>query len=311
VSTVDSHGELERAVGEFLAHLSVERGAALATVRAYRSDLADFAAAVGDDPSWMAGPEAATRYLASLAAGARGRGLAPASLRRRAAVLRSFYRFAQANALVSRDVARRIVLPRAPRRLPDVLTLEEVERLLAACGAIARHPGARIRDRALGELLYASGLRISEALGLRPAALSLAEGHVRVMGKGSRERIVPVGGPALAWLRRYLEEVRPSWNPAPAAGPEAPLFLTPRGRPLTRQVAWRTIQRAARAAGLAGRVGPHTLRHTFATHLLQGGADLRVVQELLGHANIGTTEIYTHVTGERLRDVYARAHPRA
>ena len=173
--------------------------------------------------------------------------------------------------------------------------------------------GARLRNRALLELLYASGLRISEALGLDREHISLDGGYVRVIGKGDRERLVPVGEIAVGWLERYDREVRPGWLAATGVLPErgGPLFLTPRGRRLARQQAWSMVTTAARAAGLDERVSPHTLRHSFATHLLEGGADLRVVQELLGHASISTTQLYTHLTGERIREVYARAHPRA
>jgi integrase/recombinase XerD len=172
---------------------------------------------------------------------------------------------------------------------------------------------AGIRDRALLELLYASGLRISEAVGLDRDDLSLEEGLVRVIGKGDRERQVPVGEVALAWLRRYIEEVRPAWlalatPPLPHGGP---VFLSVRGDRLDRRRAWEMIVSTARSAGLQNGVSPHTLRHSFATHLLEGGADLRIVQELLGHANISTTQLYTHLTGERIKDVYARSHPRA
>jgi integrase/recombinase XerD len=203
------------------------------------------------------------------------------------------------------------------RQLPDTLDAGEIEALLEAPGD-ADPTG--IRDRALLELLYASGLRISEALGLDRADLSLEEGSVRVIGKGDRERLVPVGDVAIAALERYLGEVRGPWlddaRRAGRAGPDhdrrgGPLFVSRRGRRLGRMDGWRVLRRAARTAGLSARVTPHTLRHSFATHLLEGGADLRVVQELLGHASITTTQLYTHLTGERIRQVYARAHPRA
>jgi integrase/recombinase XerD len=182
-----------------------------------------------------------------------------------------------------------------------------------ASAAGSDRAGAVLRDRALLELLYAAGLRISEALGLDRDDLSLDGGFVRVTGKGDRERLVPVGEVALAWLARYLAWPREIWltgtsSLAPHGGP---LFLTRRGRRLGRQAAWAMVRAAAAGAGLGDRVSPHTLRHSFATHLLEGGADLRVVQELLGHASISTTQLYTHVTGERIREVYARAHPRA
>ncbi|MGZ6297632.1 MAG: tyrosine-type recombinase/integrase, partial [Candidatus Limnocylindrales bacterium] len=178
--------------------------------------------------------------------------------------------------------------------------------------ATASEAPADVRDRALLELLYAAGLRIGEAVGLDGNDLSLEGGYVRVIGKGDRERLVPVGDLALAALERYLAEVRPAWlphgEPLPRGGP---LFVSRRGRRMGRMAAWRAVQAAAVRAGLQAHITPHTLRHSFATHLLEGGADLRVVQEMLGHASISTTQLYTHLTGERIKQVYARAHPRA
>jgi integrase/recombinase XerD len=308
---------LERAIGAYLDHLRAERGLASATVAAYASDLRAFASAAG--PGWSDGPDVAVGYLARAGRGGRAGepGLAPSSLRRRAAALKGFYRFAFAESLIGVDVASRLDLPRRTRGLPETLTVDEVDRLLSvvrpddARGEVAE--ALAFRDRALLELLYASGLRVSEALGLDHEDLSQEGGYVRVVGKGDRERLVPVGEVALEHLGRYLTQVRPGWlaltHVQPIRG--GPVFLTPRGRRLARQQAWTVVRRAAEAAGLGERVSPHTLRHSFATHLLEGGADLRVVQELLGHASISTTQLYTHLTGERIRDMYARAHPRA
>jgi integrase/recombinase XerD len=310
--------EIDAAIESYLAYLRVERGASAATLRAYRSDLADFAAARGTARDWSRGPDAATRYLAARTR--RGRptdpGLAPTSLRRRAAAIRGFYRFAYGDGLIERDVAAHLDLPRMPRLLPETLTVAETERLLEAVGGDAvDDPDAdrRLRDRALLELLYAAGLRISEALGLDAEDLSFEGGFVRVIGKGDRERLVPVGEMALGYLRRWIDGPRRGLlalsHVAPPRG--GPIFLGDRGRRLGRASAWLVVKHAARSAGLGERVSPHTLRHSFATHLLEGGADLRVVQELLGHASISTTQLYTHLTGERIREVYARAHPRA
>ena len=298
---------LDRAIGDFLTYLRVERGLSAATIRAYRADLDDFAASPGTAGNWDKGEDAAVRYLASKAR--RGKagdpGLAPTSLRRRAASIRGFYRFAYGEGIIRVDVAQHIDLPRQPRLLPDTLTVAEVDALLEAA--------PDLRARALLELLYAAGLRVSEATGLDREDLSLDGGFVRVIGKGDRERLVPVGDVAIDWLRRWLDEGRPvllelGKSPLERGGP---LFIGDRGGRLARQQAFKIVADATRAAGLRGTISPHTLRHSFATHLLEGGADLRIVQELLGHASISTTQLYTHLTGERVKEVYARAHPRA
>jgi integrase/recombinase XerD len=305
---------LDGAIEDYLAYLHVERGLADATIRAYRGDLRDFAATLaGPGPGWDRSADPAVRYLAARTRrGQAGeRTLAPTSLRRRAAALKGFYRFAFGEGLIETDVATHLDLPRQTRRLPDTLGIEEVERLLEATSA---GPGPTAsRDRALLELLYAAGLRVSEAVGLDREDLSLNGGFVRVIGKGDKERLVPIGEVAIDHLRAWLEGPRPALLAAHHVGPHrgGPLFLGDRGRRLARQQAWAAVTRAADRAGLAGKVSPHTLRHSFATHLLEGGADLRVVQELLGHASISTTQLYTHLTGERIRDVYRRAHPRA
>ena len=319
------------AMDGFLVHLRVERGLSPATISGYGGDLADFGRSPEAAGRWASSPDAALDYLGRLAGGAgpSGRVLRPTSLRRRTAALRSFYRFALAEDVVAVDVASHLDLPREPRILPDPLTVGEVERLLEAVDPDAAldpagdvggsRPATRVaalaacRDRALLELLYAAGLRISEALRLDRDDVDLEGGSVRVIGKGDRQRVVPVGDVATAWLSRYLAAARPTFLAADrtrgARG--GPIFVSDRGRRLGRNHAWTAVKRAAASAGLSGRVSPHTLRHSYATHLLEGGADLRVVQELLGHASISTTQIYTHLTGERIREVYARAHPRA
>ncbi len=302
---------LDHAIDQYLDHLAVERGLADATIRAYRSDLGDFAASRGAVRGWATSADAVVGYLAARTR--RGRpsdpGLAPSSLRRRAAALKGFYRFAFGEGLIAADVAAHLDLPRPSRRLPDTLTVEEVGRLLDATD-LAQAP---TRDRALLEVLYAAGLRVSEAIGLDREDLSVDGGFVRVIGKGDKERLVPIGELALDALAMWMREGRAALlarhHVVPARG--GPIFLGPRGGRLARQQAWAAVRGAAERAGLGGRVGPHTLRHSFATHLLEGGADLRVVQELLGHASISTTQLYTHLTGERVRDVYRRAHPRA
>ena len=312
---------LDAAIDEYLTYLDVERGLAPATIRAYRADLRDYEASRGVSRAWATSPDAAVGYLAARTKrGRRGDpGLAPSSLRRRAAALKGFYRFAYGEGRITVDVASHIDLPRPSRLLPETLTVDETERLLGAAGGEdldGDRPDAHdhaLRDRALLELLYAAGVRISEAVGLDREDLSMDGAFVRVIGKGDKERLVPVGEVALDWLSRWIAGPRVGLlqigHVAPTRG--GPLFLGERGGRLARQQAWAVVKRAAAHAGLADRVSPHTLRHSFATHLLEGGADLRIVQELLGHASISTTQLYTHLTGERIRDVYSRAHPRA
>jgi integrase/recombinase XerD len=306
--------DLDATIDGYLTYLHVERGLAPATIRAYRGDLRDFEASRGVARTWATSPDAAVGYLAARTRrGRRGDpGLAPSSLRRRAAALKGFYRFAYGEGLIRVDVAAHIDLPRPSRLLPETLTVAETERLLEAAGGEDGDPHG-LRDRALLELLYAAGLRISEAVGLDREHLSTDGAFVRVVGKGDKERLVPIGEVALDWLGRWIGGPRATLlalgHVAPARG--GPLFVGDRGGRLARQQAWAAVKRAATAAGLAERVSPHTLRHSFATHLLEGGADLRIVQELLGHASISTTQLYTHLTGERIRDVYSRAHPRA
>ncbi len=307
--------DLNRAIDEYLTYLRVERGLSPATIRAYRGDLADFAASRGAGRDWASSADSAIGYLAARTR--RGRphdpGLAPSSLRRRAAALKGFYRFCFGEGLIERDVAVHLDLPRPSRLLPETMTVAETERLLEAAGDEASSGPGGLRDRALLELLYASGLRISEAIGLDREDLSTDGAFVRVIGKGDKERLVPVGDVALDWLARWIGGRRAALLAIGHVAPDrgGPLFLGDRGGRLARQQAWAAVKRAAVRAGLADRVSPHTLRHSFATHLLEGGADLRVVQELLGHASISTTQLYTHLTGERIRDVYSRAHPRA
>jgi integrase/recombinase XerD len=299
------------AIDQYLTFLRVERGLSAATISAYATDLRAFARDASTDDAWQRDPVAATRHLAALTRPPRT--LKPTSHRRKAASIRAFYRFCFGEGLIERDVASLLDLPRAGRQLPDTLDVREVEALLEAPDP---ETGAGLRDRALLELLYSCGLRVSEALNLDVDDVSLQTATVRVIGKGDRERRLPVGEVAIEALHRYVSDVRPALAANSRARSASshrggPLFLTDRGERLGRMAAWRAIQRAATLSGVNSHVTPHTLRHSFATHLLEGGADLRVVQELLGHASINTTQLYTHLTGERVRQVYARAHPRA
>jgi len=294
------------ATDAYADYLRVERGLASATIRAYDTDLRLFGRDAPGVERWATSPEPARDYLGAMTRPPRM--LRPTSLRRKAASIRAFYRFCYAEELIEADIAALIDLPRQMQHLPDTLDAQEVVRLLDAS---AGEDIVSLRDRALLELLYAAGLRVSEALALDREDIA-GGGFVRVIGKGDKERLVPVGDVALEAIDAYLEardELSPEIDEH-ARGRE-PLFLSRRGRRLDRMAAWRVMRKTALRAGLSGRVTPHTLRHSFATHLLEGGADLRVVQELLGHASITTTQLYTHITGERIRQVYARAHPRA
>lgn len=221
--------------------------------------------------------------------------------------VRSFHKFAAVDGLAAADPARHVRPSRIPRRLPKALPYEQVERLLAAAGNDETPDG--LRDRALVELLYGTGTRISEAVGLDVDDLDLAGGTVVVTGKGNKQRLLPLGQPAVRALQAYLVRGRPALAVRGRGTPKA--FLNSLGRPLSRQSAYAVLRQAAERAQLTGTIGPHTLRHSYATHLLENGADVRVVQELLGHASVTTTQIYTMVTVDTLRQVYATSHPRA
>jgi integrase/recombinase XerD len=294
---------------DFLAYLELERRLSRNTLEAYRSDLQQFGEFLGRrglDPLAVTGPDLAA-FVTELASGAGpgGKTLAPATLQRKVACLRSFYRHLRREQVLDRDPTSELRAPKSRGRLPKVLSRDEVMRLLdQPTGASP----AALRDRALLETMYACGLRASEAIDLELSELQLEPGILRTRGKGSKERIVPIGGKAIEMLERYLERGRPALV---GLHDESHVFVNQRGRGLSRQGLYKIVQRHARTAGLEDRMSPHTLRHTFATHLLAGGCDLRSLQEMLGHADIGTTQIYTHLSAERLRDVYFDAHPRA
>jgi tyrosine recombinase XerD len=295
---------LDAAVDAYLDHVATERGLARKTVEAYARDLAAFtrfALARGlRAPSRLTAADVRA-HLTALAE----RGLSARSQARALAAIRGLVRHLARQGTLADDVLRQVRIRRPPARLPRALANGEVGALLAQ--PAEREPRG-LRDRALLELLYACGLRVSEAVGLRGPQVNLEAGFVTVLGKGGKERVVPLGRPARAALEAYLAHERPNLlrgRPSPF------VFLGPTGRPLTRQAVWKLVRRRALAAGLGKRVSPHTLRHTFATHLLGGGADLRIVQTLLGHADIGTTQVYTHVAPARLREVHRRHHPRA
>ena len=299
----------EHLVLDFLAYLEFERGLSRNTLDAYRTDLLQFGRFLEerDVSALEAQPSDIADFLEALARGdGDGRSPAsPATIHRKSACLRSFYRHLRRDGLLEGDPTATLSTPRRARKLPQVLTRGEVEKLLSQ--PRGTEPSA-LRDRALLELMYACGLRASEAIGLELMDVDVQEGVLRARGKGSKERIVPIGQAALKALRIYLERGRPALV---KGAPEAHLFVNFRGGQLTRQGLYKIVRRHAVTAGLADQMSPHTLRHTFATHLLAGGCDLRSVQEMLGHADVSTTQLYTHLSSERLKDVYFRAHPRA
>lgn len=306
----------EQLMLDFLAYLEFERGLSRNTLEAYRSDLLQFGRFLGErggDALTASGADVSD-FLTDLArgdtaqAGTGGNGRAPASaatLHRKAACLRSFYRHLRRENLLDTDPTAALSSPRRGKRLPEVLTRSEVQALLAS--PKGTDPAA-LRDRALLEVMYACGLRASEVIGLDVSDVDLEEGLLRARGKGSKERVVPVGRAAVGAMRAYLAHGRPALV---KTSPERALFVNFRGQALTRQGLYKIVRRHATTVGLAERMSPHTLRHTFATHLLSGGCDLRSVQEMLGHADVATTQLYTHLSPDHLKDVYFRAHPRA
>lgn len=302
--------ETEQAVAErafrlevFRDYLSFERGLSRRTLDAYQADarrLIAFAQRRG-----VTHPSAVTYdLLRDFVAALAESGLAASSVARKLSALRALFRFLVEEGVVSTDPSERLESPRPARRLPQVLSYPEIERLLAAVS-----PDLELahRDRAMLEVLYGCGLRVSELIDLRLLGLHLDDGLVQVVGKGRKERLVPVGADARGALRRYLRERRPRLD---RGASEGRVFLNRHGRPLSRMGVWKILRRYVERAGLHKRVTPHTLRHSFATHLLEGGADLASVQEMLGHVDISTTEIYTHVDRGHLREVHRACHPR-
>jgi len=298
----------EYLVLDFLAYLEFERGLSRNTLEAYRSDLLQYGSWLErsrHDALSVGHPELAT-FVSEMTAGHDHKApVASATVQRKVACLRSFYRHLRRQGSLMDDPTVHLRAPRQSRKLPQVLSRDEVGRLLAQ--PAGTEPAA-FRDRALLELMYACGLRASEATDLQISDLDLELGVLRARGKGSKERVVPIGGAAARAVATYLRLGRPR-----LVGDriESKVFLNHRGSGLTRQGLYKIVQRHARTAGLAERMSPHTLRHTFATHLLAGGCDLRSLQEMLGHSDIATTQLYTHMSAERLKDVYFDAHPRA
>jgi len=294
--------DAEHHIADYVAHLALERNLSPRSLEAYRRDLRQFAAWLVEEGTTLEGVERSTLrlYLGSR----RDRGLSARSAARALSALRGFFRFLAQEQLLAVDPTADLQSPSLWRTVPHVLSAEEVEALLASPDT-SRPAG--LRDRAMIETLYATGVRVSELVGLTVDRLRLDPGFVRVVGKGRKERLVPVGESAQAWLRRYLDSARPALDRA--RRPE--LFLNLRGRPLTRQGFWKLLRGHALASGVTSHLSPHVVRHSFATHLVENGADLRAVQMMLGHASLSTTEIYTHVARERLRRLYDAKHPRA
>jgi integrase/recombinase XerD len=299
---------IERMMLDFLAYLELERGLSRNTLEAYRSDLLQYGEYLerrGLGVTEVAHGDIAA-FLSDLASGlAERQPVGAATVARKVACLRSFYRHLRREGAIEHDPTAELRGPRKTQRLPQVLSRDEVLRLLSR--PRGTDPRA-LRDRALLEVMYACGLRASEAIGLELADIDLEEGVLCARGKGSKERLVPIGREAVAAVRAYCARGRPLLV---GNGSQTRLFLNRRGTPLTRQGLYKIVQGYARGAGLEQKMSPHTLRHTFATHLLAGGCDLRSLQEMLGHADLATTQIYTHLSAERLKDAYFSAHPRA
>lgn len=290
-------------IHEFINYLSVERGLATNTLESYGRDLRQYYQYLGEDQVDLDAVSRTTiiNYLMYL----QKQGKATATIARRLAALKAFYQFLVREKRIKTDPTANLESPKLEKRLPRVLTVSEVERLLAQPDS---SQPAGLRDRAMLELLYATGIRVSELVSLNIEDVNLETGYIRCTGKGSKERIVPLGSLAIQWVQEYLQSGRPKLV---KDRDEKALFVNHHGNRLTRQGFWKIVKKYAEDARIDKEITPHTLRHSFATHLLENGADLRSVQEMLGHADISTTQIYTHVTKGRLKEVYARAHPRA
>lgn len=288
-------------VQAFLDHIVVEKGLSLNTRLCYKKDLSNFL-------EYMAGKdllEATPGDISGFLKYSSERGLSARSYARALVTLRGFYKFLAGKGAVNESPCLKVDMPKVPQKLPEFLSIAEVERLLSAPSP---DTALGLRDKAMLETLYATGLRVSELTNLRASNISLQGGYLTAFGKGSRERMVPLGDAAMHWLKRYIDEARPSFLGNRRSGA---LFLTSRGASMTRQNFWTMIKKYAILAGIGrARCKPHIIRHSFATHLLERGADLRIVQAMLGHADISTTQIYTHVTNERLKKLHKGKHPR-
>ncbi|HTE47306.1 MAG TPA: site-specific tyrosine recombinase XerD [Gemmatimonadaceae bacterium] len=301
---VDEGAMLRFQLERFADYLTLEQGTSANTLEAYRRDVERLVGFVrsksGNTPA-----DITSKLLREFIYHLKDVGLAPSSIRRNISAVRTYFRFLLADGVVARDPSERLETPKRWRTLPEVLTVAEITKLLAA--PTLDDPLA-FRDRAMLELAYGAGLRVSEWITLGVRDVLMEDKLVRVFGKGSKERLVPIGRSAIGAVATYIRELRPRLEQGKGKGV---LFLNSRGSPLTRMGAWKILRRYVERAGIEKAVSPHTLRHSFATHLLEGGADLRAVQEMLGHADISTTQIYTHVDREYLRKVHKQFHPRA
>ncbi len=291
-------------VQAFLDHLSVERGLSANTQEAYGRDLSQFVVCLRGK-GVRAFDEVTEDHLVGFLEALRASGASAGSTRRKLSAVKTFCKFAYRDGFVKRDFTANIAGLKGPQRLPSVLSIEEVSNLLAQPDT---RETAGARDKAMLEVLYASGLRVSELITLKTIDVNMDVGFVRCLGKGSKERIIPLGKVAIEYLQRYLLTARGKYVKTTSS---EYLFLTNRGTKMSRISFWKIIKKYTAAAGITRNITPHTLRHSFATHLLQGGADLRSIQEMLGHADIATTQVYTHVTQEKLKQVYRKTHPRA
>ncbi len=296
---------MQHLVDAFLDYLAIERGLAANTRLAYAADLVCFTASLRRRGITQINT-VQRQHISDYLMEQRKRGLSARSVARHLAALRMFCRFLYREKLLANDITQLVDTPKLWRTLPHTLDYGEVDRLLAAP---AVHTKLGLRDKAMFEFMYATGLRVSEAAALKLSDINQEAGFLRTVGKGSKERIVPVGKQAIEWLQRYITEARPHFGKTPPTRGE--IFLSTHGTPLSRKTIWHLIKKYARVAGITKNITPHTLRHSFATHLLENGGDLRVIQEMLGHADISTTQIYTHVDQRRLKDTHYRYHPRS
>lgn len=297
---------MRQRIEDFLTHIEVELGYSANTVTAYRNDLNQFVDYLDERPELTAWSDVRREDMVDYVMRLKDREYSSATVARKVASVKSLFHFLLAEDAVAEDPTATLDTPRVKKRLPRALSRTDVEKLLSAPREVEGSKG--LRDAALLEVLYATGMRVSELVALNVDDVSLASGSVRCFGKGSKERIIPMYDRAVEALRAYIEEGRLAY----LRDPEEPaLFLNPRGSRLTRQGLWLIIKDYVKRAEIRAEVTPHTLRHSFATHLLDGGAGLREVQKLLGHSNVSTTQVYTHVSGERLRDAFDDAHPRA